>query len=456
MKKALKRTCAICIVFCLVLCVAACSAKTDNDTDQTQATGGTKVENSTQVTTESHDPVTIRFAWWGGESRHKATVDAVNKFHEKYPYITVQTEYSGWSGYFEKLLTQFASKSAPDLVQLSYTSANEYVMRDQLYPLNDFINNNTLRTADLAKESFEMFKINDKYYAVPSGIMAQGYMVYNKDIFDKFKITYPGEGFTWDSYFEAARKLTKDTDGDGKTDLWGSSDIFTLDSVFYKMIYEQGGKLFSDDLKKIAFNSPEGLKVWTLAKSLLDEGIIVPPEVTASNPPGVDDFANGRCAISMTYNPALYESAKFKWDVVKAPRATEKEINWIVPSMIYSISNDSKATTEACMLLDYILNDAEAGNILKMERNAPLNKKIRDSLEGTLSETGKKTNKIIEDIIETSEFSLEPFPPGYIEVLNIWSREFENVIYNKKTVENALSDVEAEGNKVIEKFLITK
>ncbi|HOJ09134.1 MAG TPA: sugar ABC transporter substrate-binding protein [Clostridiales bacterium] len=453
MKKVLRTTCVIIIVLSLLLSITACSKsgdgkkQTDNNVTQNQGT---------EKSVEPPKPVTIRFAWWGGETRHKATVDALEKFHDKYPHITVQPEYSGWSGYFEKLLTQFASKSAPDLIQISYANANEYVMRDQLYPLNDFINDGVLKVKDLPEVSLDMFKIDDKYYAVPSGIMANAYLVYNKDIFDKYEVPYPREGFTWDDYFETARKLTKDTNGDGKTDIWGTGNIFTDERVFFKMVYEQGGRLFSDDLKKVKFTGPEGVEVWTLAKNLLKEGIVVPPEIEASNPPGVDSFRSEQCALEVIYAPAMYADIKFNWGIAKLPKTADTDIHWTVPSMIYVMSNFSKAPKETAMLLDYILNDEEAGNILKMERGAPPNKNVRNNIASSLSETDKNVISIIDNVAQTSTFSIEPYPPGFIEVLNLLIRESQQVMYDKKTPEQAMKDLETEANKVIEKFFNEK
>lgn len=456
MKKFLREACAICIFFVMMLNTVGCSPKSNDGVSQPK--GDKTVENNEENKTdskkedESPKPAIVRFAWWGGESRHNATVEAVEKFQDKYSHITVQAEYSGYDGYFDKLLTQFASKSAPDLIQLSYTNANEYVMRDQLYPLNDLMDGGILDVSELPKESLETYKIDGKYYAMPAGITASGYMLYNKDIFDEYEVPYPGEGFTWDDYFEVARKLTKDTDDDGETDLWGTSNIFAHEATFMKMLYERGGRLWSDDLTKVAYNSPEGVEVWTLAKQLLDEGIMVPPEISASNPPGVSDFASEQCALTIAIAPALYNDAKFNWGIAKLPRTADNDIQWIVPQMIYGMSNYSKSPNETGMLLDYLLNDEEAGAILKLERGAPANKKIRTSLESTLSETDKAMIAIIDDIAESSTFNLEPFPPGFPELVGIYVAELESVIYGKKTPEQALQDAETDGNKVLNKF----
>ena len=38
------------------------------------------------------EPCTIRFAWWGGQTRHERTEAVVKMFMEKYPNVTVEME----------------------------------------------------------------------------------------------------------------------------------------------------------------------------------------------------------------------------------------------------------------------------------------------------------------------------------------------------------------------------
>lgn len=51
------------------------------------------------------EPCTIRFGWWGGQTRHERTEEVVKMFMEKYPNVTIQTEPADFGGYFQKLPT---------------------------------------------------------------------------------------------------------------------------------------------------------------------------------------------------------------------------------------------------------------------------------------------------------------------------------------------------------------
>ena len=42
----------------------------------------------------AEEKTTLRVSWWGGESRHAATIAALNLFMQKYPQFEVEGEYN--------------------------------------------------------------------------------------------------------------------------------------------------------------------------------------------------------------------------------------------------------------------------------------------------------------------------------------------------------------------------
>jgi hypothetical protein len=62
----------------------------------------------------------LRFAWWGGGSRHAATLKALRLFEQRHPGVRVKAEYMGFNGYLERLTTQIAGRSEPDLMQINW------------------------------------------------------------------------------------------------------------------------------------------------------------------------------------------------------------------------------------------------------------------------------------------------------------------------------------------------
>src|SRR5687767_13101796 len=62
--------------------------------------------------------VTLRFNWWGSDTRHKITQEVIDAFQKENPKIKIKGEYGEWSGYWDKLATTVAANDAPDVIQM--------------------------------------------------------------------------------------------------------------------------------------------------------------------------------------------------------------------------------------------------------------------------------------------------------------------------------------------------
>jgi multiple sugar transport system substrate-binding protein len=93
------------------------------------ATGALAACGSSAATTTgaaaSQGPVKIRFAWWGNEVRNKMTNQVIADYMKLNPNVTITPEPGEWSGYWDKLSTQYAGKDAPDIIQM-----DEQYLRD--------------------------------------------------------------------------------------------------------------------------------------------------------------------------------------------------------------------------------------------------------------------------------------------------------------------------------------
>jgi len=63
---------------------------------------------------------TLRFSWWGGGARHDATLKAIAAFEAKNPGVKIKAEYMGFNGYLERLSTQYAGGTEPDIMQINW------------------------------------------------------------------------------------------------------------------------------------------------------------------------------------------------------------------------------------------------------------------------------------------------------------------------------------------------
>lgn len=81
----------------------------------------------------------IRAVWWGNEVRTTATRKAFAAFTSA-TSVAVQSEPADWGGYWDRLATQLAAKTAPDLVQMDEKYLLEYADRSALLDLTGKVN----------------------------------------------------------------------------------------------------------------------------------------------------------------------------------------------------------------------------------------------------------------------------------------------------------------------------
>src|SRR5690554_5653366 len=103
------------------LIATACGNGAENEED----TGAENDPNVDAEVVEGDGDQSIRVAWWGGQERHDMTLEAIELFTEE-TGITVETEYTGWDGYWERLNTQAAGSNLPDVIQMDNSYLNEY------------------------------------------------------------------------------------------------------------------------------------------------------------------------------------------------------------------------------------------------------------------------------------------------------------------------------------------
>lgn len=92
-----------------------------------------------EKTPASGQPLQLRVSWWGGQIRHEATIKAAILYEHLHPNVKIVTEFSGWDGYFDKLTTQLAAKTAPDVFQNDVDKIPDYANRGLLLDLGPSI-----------------------------------------------------------------------------------------------------------------------------------------------------------------------------------------------------------------------------------------------------------------------------------------------------------------------------
>ncbi|GEM_PF-809128 len=146
----------------------------------------------------------------------KALEEEIPAFTEK---TGIEVKLNPFSGE-EKLYAMLAADQAPDIF---YTNT---VVRDKLAAEGYLLDLNSVGRGDpflsrLRPAVIERgTSIDGGWYSISNWEFTCG-VYYNRDLFDKYGIRYPDSMWTWDEMVETAKRLTADSDGDGRINRYG-------------------------------------------------------------------------------------------------------------------------------------------------------------------------------------------------------------------------------------------
>jgi multiple sugar transport system substrate-binding protein len=163
---------------------------------------------ATGTSSEEAGVTTIRWAYWGGETRVRISQEAINIFELQHTDIRVNPEPSGGAGdHFVKVDTQLAGGAGPDIIQMG-GNIPDYVSRGVLLPLERYAG--TLLNTDVIDDSaIESGTLEGHLYGVSTGVTMSG-LVYNKDLILRSGAPLPQPSMT---YTELAAYLEVLKDG---------------------------------------------------------------------------------------------------------------------------------------------------------------------------------------------------------------------------------------------------
>lgn len=188
----------------------------------------------------------VRVVSWAGYKELAIDEAIVDSFEVRHPHIPVCYESLEGSGvYREKVLTSIAAGTPPGVFLLDGIDIPAFVSRGVTLDLAPFVTRVGLDTAAFQPGILHLFMSGGHLWAFPKDYTPM-VIYYNKDMFDRAGVPYPKAGWTWRQFLADARRLTRDTNGDGKPDEWGFGwprDFFYLQS----WIWAGGGDLLSPD-----------------------------------------------------------------------------------------------------------------------------------------------------------------------------------------------------------------
>ena len=274
--------------------------------------------------------VTLTLACWEGPEGLESLSRLLDRYKKLHPNVDIEIQQVPGSQYYQRLKIQFASGVAPDIMQLAYDNLPAFAEKGTIEPLDRLIKRDKFPIDGMFPELLPALKYKGRIYGLPRG-WTTFVLYYNKDMFREAGVPFPREGWTWDDFLSACKKITKDTDGDGRIDRFGcSTGVYVSDIAYW--IWQNGGRMFTPDMKRCLLDSPAAVGALRFLADCQYKYHVFPlPEQAQDLGGGGEMFRTGRQAMfiegrwaCMSFREAKYPDGRpIDWDVGPVPRNKE-------------------------------------------------------------------------------------------------------------------------------------
>ncbi|XID91243.1 ABC transporter substrate-binding protein [Paenibacillaceae bacterium WGS1546] len=428
----------------LLVVLAACASGSNGETGQS----GQPSSPAAGGSGGNPEQIELRVAWWGGEGRHALWNEAIDKFQEKYPHITVKREYTDISAFFDKLNTQMAGGAAPDVMTMARKFSNDYIQRGQLMELDDMIADSRLDLSNFNPQIVSSGVLNGKNYMISLGSIVSG-TFYNTGIFERAGVAPPVFDWTWDEFVDKAIELQAAL----PEGVWATGD-YSMDEYEFRAFFLGRDKDMYTEDGQLGFDKQdltEWLQIW---ERLREAGAVPPPEVQAEYPSEIPEngmFGLGKVAMLMRPQNQFNANQKVMQDnvdIVRIPTGQDRNLGQDLDGTHISIYAKTKYPDEAALLVNFLINDPDAVNVLKLEYGPLGSQKMNDELKPQLTEPEVEALEFYEKVSDIAKTPNLP-PAGNAEIVKELKLAGESVAFKQKTIEKAVDDFFAEAEKTL-------
>ena len=386
----------------------------------------------------------LRMSWWGGDGRHVATQEALKLCGARFGHV-VKPEFTGWQGHGEKVTTQLAGGTEADIMQINWPWLHQFSRDGSGFAdLREFAGQIDL--SQWTEEQLAGGTMNGKLNGIPVSVTGRVFY-FNDAAFQKAGLPMPT---SWADLSAAAKVMNP---GDAYP-----FDAAKLNAIFIVSLaatQATGKDLIDPATGEIAWSEADLVAALNFYQSLVDQGVIRAwkDAVAVGNVELFDDpaWAEGRIGGSYEWDStyAKYADPLKEGKLVPVPPfqvegATTDGV-YKKPSMVFSISKNSKNPQAAAEIVNCLLNDPEAVLILGDSRGLPAS---AIALE-TLTEAGKLSPELIaatEIVAKSTGPAVSPVNE-HPAVRDAFQSAIEEFAYGQVTAEDAAAMIITDGQR---------
>lgn len=377
----------------------------------------------------AREPVQLRMSWWGGNDVHGALLATLRKFEARYPHIRVKGEYTGWAGHLERLTTQIAGRTAPDVMQINWNwlvlfSRDGHGFED-LRALADRVD-----LAQFDADALATCTMAGRVNALPVAMTARLFY-FNVATFAKARLALPR---SWDELFAAGPEFRRRL----------GESYFPLDLIFPDavalcrawLVQRSGLPLIDERNRRLNATGPD-LREFAGLYARMVEGHVIPMARERASYGHIEQqemrpWIDGRYAGTYMWTSAVGKSADTLaagQRLALAPypmREHARDAGLLYrPGMTFAINARTAHREESALLLNFLLNEPDAILAMGLKRGLPASRKAvavlreRGLVQGLALEGAEQIAALPNHVRESPYYEHARVRDGFNDILEL-------------------------------------
>jgi ABC-type glycerol-3-phosphate transport system substrate-binding protein len=238
--------------------------------------------------------------------REGALKTMIESFERANPNLRIRVEPQVWTTMAERFVLGANARNAPDIAWVNDNNLALLASSDAAADLKPLVDAwSPARRADqIMPAALASATVRGRVLAMP--LMATTFvLMYRRDLLAAAGLT-PAALATWDGVVEAAKAMTRDTNGDGTPDIWGiglglATERYSATPALLATVGGQGSLFDGECRARLA--TPEAARAVQWQADLILRHRVTPREAVAmTSDDAIDQFAAGRYAMQIISN----------------------------------------------------------------------------------------------------------------------------------------------------------
>src|SRR6266568_4027052 len=385
------------------------------------------------------EPKSLNVGQWGTAQRAELYKSALTLFQQSNPGVTTNLQFADLASYLDRLTTQAASKSLPDVLWMRDERIGLYGSSGALLDLSPYLTKG-IDTSKLSSAAVADGKVGNGIYALPSHYVGQA-VITNATFLQDKGINYEQQVKTWDDLAALGKQLS-----DPNRKFWGLSDptLGTTQRHLQAWIRQAGQELFTPD-GNLGFTT-DTLGAWfEFWNKLRKDGVIPPADVQVQADAGgmaTNMLVTNQAAIvpassnGLTQIQRLTKTPLAMFSIPEVAGAAKDW--WFFPPILLSVAANTKSPQLAASLVEFFVNSVPAGKITRVDQGAPSSAAVRDALVPELEAPEAAFVKQISREMTYAARPLPVLPQASAAVITAQMETSQQVAYGRQSVTQAV------------------